>query len=115
MNYETKSSGTKEEQGTGAVRDSRKGKGRYDLISAIAMRRLAGVYERGAEYYGDRNWELGMKMSRLLDSALRHTFQYLEGKRDEDHLAQAVWNLSAAMHMEETRPEMNDLATFTKE
>lgn len=100
--YTTKDSGKRESFGTGAIRDSRLGKGRYDLISPIAMRRIAGVYERGAVKYGDdRNWERGMPISRMLDSTIRHVFQYLEGMRDEDHLAQAAWNLLAAIHTEE--------------
>jgi hypothetical protein len=97
----TKDSGQREEFPTGARRDVRVGKGRFDLISPMALRRLAGVYERGAAKYGDRNYEKGMPISRYLDSAIRHSFDYLEGKRDEDHLAQAAWNLFAAIHMEE--------------
>jgi hypothetical protein len=65
------------------------------------MRRLAQVYERGAKKYADRNWEKGMPIGRCLDSAIRHAFEYLEGMRDEDHLAQAAWNLFSAMHYEE--------------
>jgi hypothetical protein len=105
----TKDSGKREEFGSGAVRDVREGKGRYDLFSPIAIRRLAGVYERGARKYSDRNWEAGIPISRCLDSALRHTFQYLSGEKDEDHLAQACWNLMACMHFEELKPELNDL------
>lgn len=46
-----KDSGRREEFTGGAVRDVREGKGRYDLISPIAMRRLALVYEKGANKY----------------------------------------------------------------
>ena len=53
-----------------ATRNARKGKGRYDLISPRAMRRLARVFEDGAEGHGDRNWEQGILMSRFIDSAL---------------------------------------------
>ena len=112
--YITKDSGERESHQSGAVRDVRKGKGRYDLFSPYALKRIAGVFERGAEKYNDRNWEKGMPYSRFLDSALRHTFQYLEGKRDEDHLAQAAWNLMAIMHMEETRPELDDMPGYDK-
>jgi len=49
-----------------------------------------------------------------LDSALRHANQYLEGHRDEDHLAQAAWNFFAAMHFEETRPDLNDIPRIPK-
>ena len=40
-------------------------------------------------------------MSRFLDSALRHINQHIEGKRDEDHLGQAMWNIGGAIHTEE--------------
>lgn len=99
--FVTKDSGKREEFKTGSKRDTREGKGRYDLISPIAIRRIAGVYERGAQKYGDRNWEKGQPLSRYLDSALRHTFQVLEGKVDEDHAAQAAWNLLAYIHTQE--------------
>ena len=108
--YKTKFSGVKDNYKGGATRDSREGKGRYDLISPHMLRRLAGVYERGAVNHGDRNWEKGVPFSRLIDSALRHTNQYLEGNRDEDHLAQAIWNLSAMIHFEELkRKDLQDL------
>ena len=42
-----------------------------------------------------------MPISRYIDSALRHLYQYIEGKRDEDHLGQAMWNLHSALHGEE--------------
>lgn len=101
MEYDLKDSGEREKHSSGAVRDIRLGKGRYDLISPIALKRVAGIYERGAVKYEDRNWEKGMAICRYLDSAIRHIFENLEGLRDEDHLGQAAWNLLAAIHTEE--------------
>lgn len=111
----TKDSGQREQHSTGAVRDVRGGKGRYDLLPTRGLRRLAGVYERGAIKYAARNWEKGMPMSRYADSGLRHLFQYLEGHRDEDHLAQAAFNILAMIDHEERvqlgllPAEINDL------
>lgn len=87
---------------TGAIRSVATGKGRYDLIPPAALRRLAVVYERGGEQKGDNNWALGIPRSRLLSSAVRHIYQAAAGETDEDHLAQAAWNLFAAIHFEET-------------
>ena len=101
MNYETKDDGKRTTSPTGALRSDSGGKGRYDLISPHALRRLAQVYERGGLQKGDRNWEKGFRISRALSSALRHTFQYIMGMRDEDHLAQACWNLFCVIHFEE--------------
>jgi len=99
--YMTKETQTKENFSTGAQRNDATGKGAYVLITPIALKRLAGVYERGAAMHGVRNWEHGMPESRMLDSAIRHIYQYIEGLRDEDHLAQAAWNIFGAIHVEE--------------
>lgn len=101
LSYTIKDSGKREEFQTGARRDTRDGKGRFDLLSPVANRRKAVHFQKGAEKYGDRNWEQGMPLGRLLDSALRHLNSYLEGKDDEDHLVAAGWNLDAALHVEE--------------
>jgi len=86
---------------SGATRSDRAGKGRYDLLPPRAMRRLARHFENGSAVHGDRNWERGQPLSRFIDSALRHLFQYLAGERDEDHLAAAAWNAMGIMEMEE--------------
>jgi len=98
---EVADSGARQEFSTGSVRDTRAGKGRYDLLPPLAIRRLAQHYENGAVKYGDRNWEKGQPQSRYMDSALRHLFSYLDGQRNEDHLAAAAWNVFAMMHGEE--------------
>ena len=104
---------------SGAKRDSTTGKGAYELISPIALKRLAIVYEIGGTQKGKRNWEKGIPISRCVQSAIRHIYQYLEGMRDEDHLAQACWNLFAVMHFEEMierkllAKEFDDLPNYT--
>lgn len=115
-----KDSGERREFGTGAVRDMSKGKGRYDLISPLALKRLAKHYENGALKYSDRNWEKGIPLSSYIDSAMRHLSNYLEGMRDEDHLAAAAWNVFCIIHMEEMierglkTKELNNLPDYTK-
>jgi len=89
---EVKDSGERQEFYTGAVRDREVGKGRFDLLPAYALTRLAKHYENGAKKYYDRNWEKGMPLSRYLDSAMRHLVKYLGGSREEDHLAAVAWN-----------------------
>lgn len=96
-----KDSGERRKFQTGAVRDIQTGKGRYDLISPIATRRLARHLENGAIKYGERNWEKGIPQHSFVDSAKRHLDNYLEGMRDEDHLAAAMWNVHCAIHQEE--------------
>jgi len=98
---EVKDSGKRQDFDTGSRRDTREGKGRYDLLPVRAIRRLAKHYENGAKKYGDRNWEKGQPLSRYLDSALRHLFKALEGQIDEDHLTAAVWNILAIVETQE--------------
>lgn len=102
----SRSDNKEEEFKTGSVRDSRVGKGRYDLISPFAMARLAMHFENGATRYGVRNWELGQPLSRYWDSAIRHLHKYMQNKmlgiqQPEDHLAAAMWNVHCILHTEE--------------
>lgn len=90
-----KDSGKRQVWITGSRRDTRDGKGRYDLLPPEAIRALAKHFENGSKKYGDRNWEKGQPLSRYLDSALRHLFAVLEGKTDEPHAEAAAWNLVA--------------------
>lgn len=99
--YKLHDSGQRQPFDSGAVRDSQEGKGRFDLITPFMLTRLARVYEKGARKYDARNWEKGMPFSRFLDSAMRHIIKYELGYTDEDHLAQAIWNLSCIVHFEE--------------
>ena len=101
MSFLTKDSGAREEFTTGSRRDTREGKGRYDLIPAIPLHRLAQLYERGARKYGDRNWERGQPLSRYLDSAARHLYAWIGGDRSEDHLIACVWNCFSYIWTEE--------------
>lgn len=87
-----KDSGERQKFSTGAQRDIQKGKGRFDLLPPIAIRRLAKHFENGAAKYGDENWKKGIPLRRYLDSGLRHAFQVLECKKDEDHVAAVIWN-----------------------
>lgn len=94
-----KDSGKREEFATGSRRDTREGKGRYDLLLVgmpDALRELAVLLERGAEKYGERNWEKGQPVTRYLDSAVRHLACAADGMEDEQHLIQAAWNALAA-------------------
>lgn len=96
---------------TGAVRESKTGKGRCDLLPMCALIRLSKHFEAGTEAHGERNWELGIPIHSFMDSALRHLFKYIDGAIDEDHLAAAAWNVMCAMWTEEKKPEMQDIPT----
>ena len=101
MKYQTKDSGKRQEFKTGAVRDIQDSKGRFDLVSPLALKRLADLYQRGCAKYGERNYEKGIPLCRIIDSAMRHLNMYLAGDRSEDHLSALAWNAFALIHTEE--------------
>lgn len=111
--WQTKDSGSRQAFETGAVRDIQEGKPRFDLIPTFALERVAGLYGRGAEKYGDNNWQKGIPFSRCLASLERHLHQFKQGKTDEDHLAAVVWNALAIMHYQEVGfDELNDMPDY---
>lgn len=105
--FRTLDSGERDVFQTGARRDTQAGKPRYDLIPPSALRRVAELYARGAEKYGDRNWQKGIPINRLYASLLRHIYQWAEGDNVEDHLAAVIFNAMAIMWTEEQIEEGN--------
>ena len=96
------------EYSTGAVRSADAECVRYDLISPIGLRAVAEACAEGALKYSDYNWEKGMPASDMINHALRHVYEFLEGDRSEDHLGHAAWNLMGAIHSLQVWPELND-------
>jgi hypothetical protein len=100
---------------TGAQRDSSVDKGHQADIPPCMINRVAVVFEKGARKYERANWTKGIPLSKFHNSATRHILSWAQGFEDEDHLAQAIWNLSCAMQTEEwikagKRPaELDDL------
>lgn len=102
--YVVKGGAEKEQFPSGSVRDSQRGKPRYDLIPTGPLRRLAELYAKGAEKYGERNWEKGQPDDRIIASLLRHIYAYLDGvDPEEDHLAAVVFNAFALMYNQDKR------------
>lgn len=118
--FTTTDSGKHQNFKTGAKRDISSGKGRFDLLPVLAMFRDAALYERGAIKYASRNWEKGMPFSRVMESLLRHAFQYLMGDRKEDHLSAIRFNAGALVTYEEMidrgllPASLNDLPSYIK-
>lgn len=101
LEFKVKDNGTRTQYETGAVREGKAGKGRFDLVPSYPLLRLAQHYEMGAVGKGDRNWEIGIPLSSYLDSAERHIANFKDGERTEDHLIAAVWNLFGYIWTEE--------------
>ena len=105
---------------TGAVRDTG-GKGRMDLLPMCALIRISKHMEdaikpdpdTGVPHYPERNWEQGLPIHSMIDSAFRHLAKYVDGWVDEDHLCAAATNLLMAMWTEMHRADMQDIPTRT--
>lgn len=91
--FKVRDSGRREEFGTGSRRDSREGKGRFDLIPTAPLRELALHYEQGAVKYGDHNWKKGQPLMRYIDSAQRHLNELVAGEETENHAIAVAWNM----------------------
>lgn len=101
MTWKVKDGGSRTAFITGSVREASRGKPRFDLISVHGLLRLATAMAKGAEKYGERNWEKGQPVSRFYESALRHIFQWAMGDNSEDHLAACVFNIFGIIETQE--------------
>ena len=86
---------------------------RYDLISPVALEELVKVYTYGSNLYGDRNWEQGIKYSRIFAAIMRHLWAWWSGEdKDKEsglnHVAHACWGCMALLHYQEERKEFDD-------
>lgn len=66
------------------------------------LKRLAELYTRGAEKYGDNNWksaETDVEINRFRESGFRHFIQWMNGEDDECHSSAVVFNLFAYEHL----------------
>lgn len=100
--FTTKDSGERQEFSTGMRRDVQKGKARFDLIDKPMLWRWAELMGRGADKYGERNWEKAAteeELNRFKASAERHLQQLLRGDTDEDHAAAVLFNIAGIEHV----------------
>ena len=81
------------------------GKIRFDLLPDDALTLVAEVLTKGAEEYGDRNWEEGITASRLEAAARRHMIRWklgqtLDPKSGVSHLVHAACDLLMMVALE---------------
>jgi hypothetical protein len=92
----------------GAHRNNDAGKPKMSLIPHEAFQRVMDRFRAGADVFGPNNWQNGMPLTELYDSANRHLQGWFSGDKSEDHMAAAVWNILCAMWMEKNKPEFDD-------
>lgn len=75
---------------------------RMDLLPVEWTVELSKVLTRGAEKYGDNNWQKGMEWSRCVGSLYRHLTKWQSGITFDSetqchHLAHVAWNALALL------------------
>jgi len=74
---------------------------------------VARVMEYGQGKYGQNNWKLGMKFSRMVGACLRHVYAWMNGE-DKDtetglsHLSHAATCLLFLLWYEKHHPQLDD-------
>lgn len=89
------------------------GKPRLDLIPANAINDLGRVLSAGQRKYGERNWERGMKWSRVSGPLLRHMNAFMSGEdydpeTGELHIAHVLCNAAFLSEYYRTFPQGDD-------
>jgi Domain of unknown function (DUF5664) len=89
----------------GEARKHDAGKPRFDLLPPTALEELALAYAIGADKYGDRNWEQGLRWGRVFSAMLRHAFAWWRGEQrnredGQHHLASVAWCALALVEYE---------------
>ena len=82
-------------QATGGKKND-ESKPRYDLIPPDAIEAVAHVFRIGAQKYGERDWEKGLKWGRVFRAMMSHAWAFWRGethdKEDgQEHLASVAW------------------------
>lgn len=90
------------------------GKIRYTLIPVEAEEAEARVWMKGAEKYGEANWQKGLPFKSVLDSLQRHAKalqkgQLIDPETGEPHAAHIRCNAAMLIVFAITHPELNDL------
>lgn len=95
----------------GAKRESKKGKGRFDLLPYHIIEKLAIHLENGAIEHGVNNWRKGLDIDGCYSSAIRHLLKASNSDFMEDmetidyHLIACVFNLMVIIEDRENKKD----------
>lgn len=75
---------------------------RFDLISPEMLARVATVWEKGAEKYGQFNWQKGGPdfVADIPNHIIGHIYKYVSGDTTEDHIANIICNCEMILHFD---------------
>jgi 5'(3')-deoxyribonucleotidase len=91
----------------------KKDKPRYDLVPPFAYDQLATVLMKGAEVYGERDWENGLKWSEVVASLERHLNAFKNGEDFDPetgllHISHVLTNASFLTEFYKIYPQGDD-------
>lgn len=92
---------------------------RWDLLPFTSLTAVTEVMTYGANKYAERNWEKGMRFTRVFASTMRHLTAWFIGE-DKDpetkmsHLAHAACNILFLLHYELTTTGTDDRPVQTE-
>lgn len=71
---------------------------RMELLPSELLTGTASVLTFGAKKYGDRNWEKGMKWSRVFGALMRHMWDWWRGEKlDPETGLSHLWHASCCI------------------
>ena len=88
-------------------------KPRTDLLPPKVLLEVADIFKYGASKYEERNWQKGIKFTKLYASCLRHLLRW-GSKEDTDsesgqaHLAHLICDAMMLLDLRDRHPEMDD-------
>lgn len=119
--FETKDSGKRQEYKSGMRRDLQDTKPDFYLwmpkdlpYQEQFLTRAGYAARRGANKYGERNFELANskeELERFKSSAFRHMLQWISGEEDEDHGVAIFFNIMAAEYVKYKLKSKNELSS----
>lgn len=77
----------------------------YNLIPLNTLKREAKAWKKGADHYGENNWQKAKGDDKFIkeriNHLIEHVFLWLSGDRNEDHLANVRCNAGIVMELTE--------------
>ena len=69
------------------------GKARYELLPPELLQGVSEILTFGAAKYSDRNWENGMKWSRVFGALMRHMWAWWAGEKSDPETGKShLWH-----------------------
>ena len=89
------------------------GKLQWSMIDFKSLEGMVRVLEMGAKKYSKDNWKLGMPVTQVCESLMRHLFAYMSGEdkdpeSGESHMSHVLVNAMFVEYIMKERNEFDD-------